>query len=288
MAANFVAVGVRVPRNIAVFKDTMQWIVGNEELSKSVAYSQAHTELYGPGPVEVNNEALQRLPYTCLVSVSMKRTFQAALERLKSWPNDKIAVLNFASATIPGGGVIKGSTAQEEALCRCSTLYPCLNTPFLQKEFYQFHQERHDTAYTDACIWTPRVSIIKTDTSEPERLSFQNIKSVNVISCAAPNLSALSGGTIEPDRGISEKELLEMHKARAKKICAIAANHGMDVLILGAHGTGAFGNPPQIVARAYKEILPIYSHAFKAVEFAVYCSPGNFKNYEAFEAQFSC
>ena len=39
------------------------------------------------------------------------------------------------------------------------------------------------------------------------------------------------------------------------------------MLILGAFGCGAFQNPPEVVARAYKEVLAV----FETGEFAVYC-----------------
>ena len=58
------------------------------------------------------------------VSVTGDRSYQAAMRLHKDNPGAKIAVMNFANAFHAGGGVAKGCSAQEECLCRTSTLYP--------------------------------------------------------------------------------------------------------------------------------------------------------------------
>ena len=56
-----------------------------------------------------------------------------------------------------------------------------------------------------------------------------------------------------------------------------------ETVILGAFGCGAFMNNPQVVAMAAKNVIKEYLHAFKNIEFAVYCSPRDDQNYRIFE-----
>lgn len=48
------------------------------------------------------------------VAVTAERSFQAAMRLKKENPEMCVAVHNFASATNPGGGVTRGSNAQED------------------------------------------------------------------------------------------------------------------------------------------------------------------------------
>lgn len=275
----------RKEQNIAVFEDTMAWIQKNSHLQQAVAYTQQHTALYMPD----ETPALPERKYTgTTIDVTSQRSFEAAMDLLHKKPDKRICVLNFASATNPGGGVTRGSSAQEESLCRCSTLYPCLKTPALANGFYGFHRQRHDVRYTDACIFTPGIVILKSDTDVPARLPDDKWSQVDVISCAAPNLRQQPYNEMNPGIGnavkVSDTELLELHKSRAEQIVSVAAANGADSLILGAFGCGAFQNDPYIVAHAYQEVLPVFKGYFENVRFAVYCTPRDQQNYLAFQS----
>lgn len=272
----------RRQRNVEIFEDTRDWYTRDAKLKQAVQHSRQGTQFYAPGELALPAEKLARFADEARVFVARERTLQAA----GKYAGQRVAVLNFASATNPGGGVTRGSSAQEEALCRCSTLYPCLLGDELWQKYYKMHRDRHDVTYTDACIYTPDVLIVKTDTDAPERLPEDKMQAVDVITCAAPNLRERPGNAMNPGFGshvhLSRQDIYSLHTQRARKILSVAALHDTDVLILGAFGCGAFCNPPDVVAAAFRDVLREFARAFSTVEFAVYCTPQDDANYQAF------
>jgi len=267
-----------------VFLDTQNYYLENAELHAAVKHSIDNTVLYREG------DALS-LPTTQKegeVVVTKHKTFEAAMLYKREHPQDRVAVLNFASAVNPGGGVKRGSSAQEESLCRCSILYPTLNQKFLWDAYYSKNRAAKNVLHTDDCIWSPDVVICKTDEHIPQRMESKDWVTVDVISCAAPNLRQEPGNAYNPEGGaavhVSDQELTELHLRRAKQILSVAASHEVDCLILGAFGCGAFMNNPRTVASAYREALKMYRGYFKRIEFAVYCRRYETENYDAFRA----
>ena len=258
---------------IRVFFDTYDWCRSTEKLRRSIKKSQGKTMIYRP---ETELELPQRKREAAgTVTVTEERSFEAAMRLHRQYPQDKIAVLNFASATHPGGGVRAGSSAQEESLCRCSTLYPLLNTQELKEGFYQIHKDSGDCRYSDTCIYTPNVVICKTDAILPERLPEGDWVMTDVLTCAAPNLNRVYQPGRNPDTAeslqISSEELYEIHISRARRILTVAALHEIDCFVSGAFGCGAFRNDPAIVAGAWKKVLPEFDGYFRELVFAVYC-----------------
>lgn len=95
--------------NIEIFKDTENLVKKNPILKEAVAASTRMQKVI----LETENVGVQflnRYAKDASVIVSKKRTFDAAA----AYRGKKLAVLNFASASNPGGGVTKGSSAQEE------------------------------------------------------------------------------------------------------------------------------------------------------------------------------
>ena len=112
--------------------------------------------------------------------------------------------------------------------------------------------------------------------------------SVDVITCAAPNLREQPSNSYNSGDGrkavkLKDSELMKLHEKRLRRILDVAVREGDEVVILGAFGCGVFLNNPETVARAARNVIPDYLHAFKTIEYAVYCSPRDDQNYKAFE-----
>lgn len=268
--------------NIEIFQDTIRRIETDKVLSESVNHSIANQVFYSGNSVldtyDLSKDRIHHFIHPANIRVTRNSTFNAA----RAYPG-KVCVLNFASATNPGGGVDKGASAQEECLCRCSTLYKCLNTEGMKEVFYNPHRKTGTPLHNDDIIYTPGVSVIKNDSYNS---LFVHSK-VNVITCAAPNLRITPTNAYNHENGegikVSDDELYQIHKERARKILACAAVHGNETVILGAFGCGAFKNPPAIVARAYRDVInEQFLYNFSNIEFAVYCSHDD-TNFRVFE-----
>lgn len=188
----------------------------------------------------------------------------------------KVAVLNFANANHPGGGCLYGASAQEESLCRCSTLYECLIDEKAISGFYQPHSHKNCWGTSDI-IYTPNVTVFMSDDDIPKLQEKDKWFQVDVITCAAPNLSMKS----IKDRKILRHEE-DIISKRIERIFNVSIKEKVDVLILGAFGCGAFNNPPDIVAKSMLSACKKYNGMIPVIEFAVYDPSENMKNYAAF------
>lgn len=244
-----------VEARIACFEDTLTRSCG-EELAAKTAWSVAQTRVY---PARFVSNRLYKVREV-EIQVMEGTTFAAARENLAG---GKVAVLNFANPHYPGGGVTQGAMAQEECLCRSSNLYPCLSSDNVFEEYYQIHRTQTDYDFSDRLIYSPGITVFKDDAPVPQLLNPEDWFQVDVVTCAAPFLAKR--------RYVNPTVLRNLFKSRIRNILEAAIENEIEVLILGAFGCGAFGNPPEVVARAFREVLAErrYQTAFSRVVFAI-------------------
>ena len=272
----------RREKNAKIFKDT-ESMYQTHTVLKSVVENSINRQ-----KIILANEELDVSYFRDHIGkivVSGKKTLEASEVYAKQ--GKRVCVLNFASATNPGGGVISGASAQEESICRCSTLYPCLNNSEMWNKFYTPHRTENNPLYNDDIIFTPEVKVFKSDTNFPELIQESEWWNVDVITCAAPNLRYLSLTTNSMERPgeITYMQLHWLFHKRILKIFEVAVMSGADVLILGAFGCGAFRNPARLVAEVFAEYTKEYRKCFDVIEYAVFHVGHERENYDAFKKE---
>ena len=267
---------------IDVFKDTISIINNDEYFLNAIKQTLDHTVIYQ------NDElpAFKKVEKRGELRVTKFRTLEAAKYLREEFYRKKIAVLNFASSVNPGGGVERGSLAQEEALCRISTLYPCINNTKTLKGYYYPNRERGSFLADNKIIYSPCVIVFKSDTDVPELLNGNEYYPVDVITCAAPNYRKHYDEKLGKDVSAftNYEDEYRIHYERAKHIIHSVLAHDIDILVLGAFGCGAFQNHPRVVAQAYRDVLKDYLQYFDLVEFAVFTREYETINYDAFHS----
>lgn len=183
------------------------------------------------------------------IQVSNETTLQAAKRLLDG--GLRVLALNFANGISPGGGFLHGAQAQEESLCRSSSLYLTL----VGDPMYRAHAARKQPDSTDWAILSPNVPVFRSDggamLEKPYLLSF--------LTCAAPYAPS-----------VGKRESAILMQSRIHRVLEIARAYGYAGLVLGAWGCGAFDNDPVATATTFKdELVGEFAGAFEDVVFAI-------------------
>ena len=205
----------------------------------------------------------------CRISVTTEDSFAAARRF------DHPLVMNFANAHHAGGGFRLGANAQEEALCRCSTLYASIHSA-KAGEMYRWNNTRFSAVASDYMLYSPRVCVFR----DPARRLLPHPFMAAVATLPAPNRR---GAAIFASR----KTIAETMTRRIRILLAVAAHHGHRNLVLGAWGCGAFGNRPDDVSACFRQVLveEHFGRLFDHVCFAIY-GPEDGQNLRAFQTTF--
>lgn len=194
---------------------------------------------------------------------------------------DRVLVLNFANAVNPGGGVRRGATAQEEDLCRKSSLLLSLES----KEalaYYDYNKALNTYMGSDAIILNPNVEILK---DENGNLLEKSVV-VSVLTCAAPNLR-------NGMECMTEAQYQKMMYDRITAMLTVAACNGYKVVILGAFGCGAFRNDAKLVSDIFYKVMKEFKRdtlslkdCFERIDFALLDTSADQYNFKEFSRNF--
>ena len=205
-------------------------------------------------------------------------TMDRSTEEKQSKP---VMVLNFANPVNIGGGVYKGARAQEEDLCRRSSLLRSLESP-QALSYYRYNRKLQTHMGSDAMIVSPEVEVFRDENGD----LLEETVIVAVLTCAAPMISY---GT----EGLSEEEYQEMFYKRIVGVIKCSAYFGYRDLVLGAWGCGAFGNDAAIVSDLFHRALEESDRdvlknkdLFRRIVFAVRSRGEETYNFKAFNQYF--
>ena len=161
-------------------------------------------------------------------------------------PDSKpVLILNMANAYHSGGGWEQGALAQEEALCYRSSL-----SFTLKIRFYPIPEF--------GGIYSPTVVVIREGMAQGHKLlDLTKPEDLPVVSCVS--VAAIRDPDIVRDTAGRERYRRsrdrDTMKEKMRVVLRIAARTRHRVLVLGALGCGAFGNPNVEVAQCWKEVF---------------------------------
>jgi len=243
--------------------------------------SQKNTRYFAPDSLVASwasTRPKKGSPSPAHISVLQVSTLDAArllesMNRLSGQERSKTGVLNFASATAPGGGFKNGAEAQEESIARSSTLFPTLADTAEAAHFYNLHLEmkrmrQKQAYYSHAIIYSPKVFVFRDDDGV-WTYPFPS----DVLSCAAVNAGEVRKASHTPVQAGLEVEIEKEMNERMGRILYVFEQQGMQNLVLGTFGTGVFRNNVAIVARLWAHLLVVqgarFKHSFDRIIFAI-------------------
>jgi uncharacterized protein (TIGR02452 family) len=250
---------------IKIYNETMGVIASKEYKApsgKSVLISEPTPETIFYSS-KVNNDHSSLTKYDTIIEVvNMDCLYDAKLLLDKGLHP---AVLNMASFHTPGGGVERGSAAQEESIFRRTNIASSLYQFHYIGENYKINQreERYPLEYNYGGIYSPDITVFRKAESENCEFLEEPFK-IDVITVSAVKKPALHDGQIA-------SWVCDVILNKIRQILDIAIANNNDSIVLGAFGCGAYGTPPECMAQLFKKVIDNekYKSAFKVISFAI-------------------
>lgn len=286
--------------NIAVFQDTMRILaqggysvngkkchlkLTREQMEEAIVFLPEDVKRIAGAKDFAHVYVLGRCGYGCenadAFAVARRRSESFSFE-LQEKGAKPYLVLNLANPVTPGGGVVHGARAQEEDLCRKSSLYLSLKSE-KASAYYDYNRSLGTYMGSDAVMIHPHVEIIKDESGAllPDSVV------VAVMTCAAPMIKY-------GFEGLTWKQYETMLLGRITGMLKVAAYFGYKHLVLGAFGCGAFGNDAKVVSDLFYKALKEFDFdgmrqkdMFRRIDFAVLDRTADQYNYKEFYRNFA-
>lgn len=190
------------------------------------------------------------------------------------------AVLNMANAYVPGGGYLQGLIAQEENMFRRTDCHFTININHLdtngyyKKEIVDLINGVNGNVYLDTN--KPRICIRGQELREREDLGYIWLSEDEIFPFYEMRSAAID---LRSGEKFSEEECFKRIIAQFNTLKKLNIKH----VVLGAHGCGAFLNPPEKVAEIYKKVIQDFIHDFHVISFAIFNAGYGPDNYSIFK-----
>ncbi len=186
--------------------------------------------------------------YNTLYSVHAGDCLEFAKSLHDSDNSDDLCVLNLASYSNPGGGVVSGAGAQEEYLFRCSDYFRSLFQygKYCKRYGIPPASDSYPLDKNFGGVYSHGVTIFRDKEAKGYAL-LDTPWHVNFVAAAVSRLP-------HPYQQIPDNEI-PMVENTIRTILRMAYTNGQRRLVLGALGCGAFNHPPKHMAQIFKSVL---------------------------------
>lgn len=258
---------------LAIAKETMKF---TEDFMKETGCNEcAEVEVYSPEHLQAMGDNLDELFERSFYGTEGASFYIVDADSFEAAHGlERPLVMNFANAHRPGGGFLNGSRAQEESLCRCSTLYKSISSDKAW-EMYHYNNTHRNPCDSDYMLLSPSVYVYRSFTGELLKEPFWT----SVVTVPAPNKRGAASR-------ISQDILDEVMMGRLRRMLLLAVRKGYRNLVLGAWGCGSFGNDTRRVATYFYQLFfgeDRFNRFFENVVFAIL---GDEDKIEVFEEVF--
>ena len=280
--------------NLDIFRDGAYRTETDRVVTLPVSGSFVDESEMFSAPIELKNDTIGDRPHLYHFTQVVNQDCILALRDMVEQGFNP-AVLNMASLYHPGGGVLQGSSAQEEELCRRSTLAISLYQFSLPGGRYgdladmvgvKRRAERYPMDNMYGGIYSPGITFFRGTQDEGYVLQDEPFQAA-VISVASLNYNPKHGHNTLDNGNIPEADKPVL-KEKIRTILRIGALKGHDSLVLGALGCGAFCTPPAQMARLFHQVMdePEFQGRFRKIVFAIIDGPSS-NNFKPFSKEFT-